>query len=226
MAEYGVTVRRDSMTAMGSPQNGDGNTTPQHGPDSTPGNGWGLAATIVGAVSLTGSIVPHVNYAIVLLAVVGLVLGVVAWRRTGRRKILAIIGTTLSLVSLVLSVTLAVFFTDEFGPEPGRPFGDGDDAAREVALVYDVTGDSESASVTYATFTNGNPSEEQVPDAPLPFSIELPVTIGGDDEFNIFTVRGRADPGTSVTCTITLDGRVIEEQTSYDTCSASYVPDY
>ena len=193
--------------------------------NSTKPNGIGLAALIIGGVAFAGSFLPVVNYFSGLLAVVGLVLGIVAWTLKGRRKLLAVLGTIVSLLALALSITLATFYTAGFVNGIGGLFSDNDGPARQVSLVYEVTGEAgTTASITHATFTDGSPMEEQLPTATLPFYEETTVTVGGEQSFSSYTVTAVAE-GASLTCTITLDGEVIEEQTSFNTCSASHLLD-
>ena len=189
-------------------------------------NGIGLAALIIGGVAFAGAFVPVVNYFSGLLAVVGLVLGIVAWTLQGRRKVFAILGTIVSLLALALSITLASLYTAGFVNGIGELLSSDDGPARQVSLVYEVTGEAgTTASITHATFNEGSPVEEQLPNATLPFSEETTVIVGGEQSFSSFTVTAVAEAGASVTCTITLDGEVIEEQTAYNTCSASHLLD-
>ena len=124
-----------------------------------------------------------------------------------------------SVVALYLVAGLATTVYDRVSGNAGADAGDG-------LVVYEVTGDGTTASVTYTAFTEGTHHNDQISDAPLPFSEELTVAQGGNDGIMNFTVTAVADVGTSVTCTITLNGRVRAEQTSSDVCSASYLPDY
>ncbi|WP_382304240.1 DUF4190 domain-containing protein [Herbiconiux sp. UC225_62] len=78
------------------------------------GNGLGIASIIVGGVAFIGAFIPFLNYAVWFVALVGLVLGIIALVRKGRSKGLAIGGTILSGVALILSIVLAVVYTFGF----------------------------------------------------------------------------------------------------------------
>ncbi|MCS5733103.1 DUF4190 domain-containing protein [Herbiconiux daphne] len=88
---------------------------PQYaGPPSTPppaGNGLAIAAVIVGGVAFIGAFIPFLNWGVWFVALVGLVLGIIALVRKSRSKGLALTGTILSGVALILSIVLAVVYT-------------------------------------------------------------------------------------------------------------------
>jgi hypothetical protein len=85
-------------------QPADGTTGPR-------GNGLGVAALIVGIVALIFGVIPFVSYFGAFLAFVGLVLGVIALVLKGRKKGIAIAGTIVSGVALILSIVLSVVYT-------------------------------------------------------------------------------------------------------------------
>ncbi|MGA1838373.1 hypothetical protein VD659_15745 [Herbiconiux sp. 11R-BC] len=73
-----------------------------------------LAAVVIGGLAFVGAFVPFVNYGSWLLALIGLILGIVALVRRGRGRGLALSGTILSGVALILSVVLALVYTVGF----------------------------------------------------------------------------------------------------------------
>jgi hypothetical protein len=77
-------------------------------------NGLAIASIIVGGVAFIGAFIPFLNYAVWFVALVGLVLGIIALVRKGRSKGLAIGGTILSGVALILSIVLAIVYTFGF----------------------------------------------------------------------------------------------------------------
>ncbi|PFG29790.1 hypothetical protein ATJ78_0705 [Paramicrobacterium agarici] len=77
-------------------------------------NGFGVAALVIGVVSLIGAVIPIVNYATAVLGVLGVVLGIVGMSVKLRRKAMAITGSILSFIAIVLSVVLAVSYTAGF----------------------------------------------------------------------------------------------------------------
>jgi len=87
-----------------------------------------------------------------------------------------------------------------------------DDADRETpVVVYDVVSDGPTAGyVTYLSTTG----TEQATGATLPFSKEIPL----DNtlfERSTFSLSAQSSAGaTMITCTITVDGEMVSEQTS------------
>ncbi|MFB2597302.1 DUF4190 domain-containing protein [Herbiconiux sp. P17] len=77
-------------------------------------NGLAIASIIVGGVAFIGAFIPFLNYAVWFVALVGLVLGIIALVRKGKSKGLAIGGTILSGVALILSIVLAIVYTFGF----------------------------------------------------------------------------------------------------------------
>lgn len=74
-------------------------------------NRLGLAALIIGIVALVGALVPLVNYGAALVALVGIVLGIVGLCRKQRPKGAAIAGAVVSGVALIVSIVLAVVYS-------------------------------------------------------------------------------------------------------------------
>jgi len=74
-------------------------------------------------------------------------------------------------------------------------------------IRYEVTGDSGTAlNVTYMI----NQGEQQDTNVALPWSKEFTA----DDKFQAFVVNAQNAGAGSISCTITVDGRVINQQTS------------
>ncbi|MGA1838252.1 MmpS family transport accessory protein [Herbiconiux sp. 11R-BC] len=179
-------------------------------------NGWGLAALIVGAVAFVGAFIPFVNYAMPVLAVVGMVLGIVALVLRGRRKGSAIAGLVLSGVALVLSIVLAIVYTVVFFghlvssaqnavPLDGTP----------VALVYQVDGTGSEVDISYAAYDSGYSVTRQETAQSLPFEKDYSVSLGGAATYDTYTITAvNGASGGDVTCRILLDGQVLIEQTS------------
>ncbi|KQO10191.1 hypothetical protein ASF06_08325 [Agreia sp. Leaf244] len=69
---------------------------------------------IIGSVALLGSFIPFINYITGFFAFVGLVLGVIAIFLKGRKKTLAIVGSAVSLLALILSIVLSIVYTGLF----------------------------------------------------------------------------------------------------------------
>lgn len=190
-------------------------------PPAKTGNGLGLAALIVGGVAFIGAFIPFVNFATGLLAFVGLVLGIIALFLKNKSKGLAIAGTAVSLVAMILSIVLAITYTAGFAGvvSEGIKTAQAESSAaadRDVTVLYEVTGTAAASSITYSTFTDGNSGSEQATDQPLPFSKEFTIKAGGDFDyasFSIFAMNGMDDTG-DISCKITVDGEVVAEQTA------------
>ena len=73
--------------------------------------GVGIAAVILGSISVLLAIVPLINYLAIVTAILGVILGSVALKRKRRTKGLGIAGLITSLIALVLSVVLATTYT-------------------------------------------------------------------------------------------------------------------
>jgi hypothetical protein len=81
--------------------------------------------------------------------------------------------------------------------------------ARKHTVVYSVTGPG-TADITYDTFTSGNAGSASVSGATLPWSR----TVTGSGIFSAYSVTAQIQTGTSVTCTITVDGRQVSTNTA------------
>ncbi|HVC68042.1 MAG TPA: MmpS family transport accessory protein [Acidimicrobiales bacterium] len=76
-------------------------------------------------------------------------------------------------------------------------------------VVYSVTGDG-TADLTFDTYANGNSGTSQVTGQSLPWT----KTIVASGLFNIYSVSATISTGTTATCTITVDGKVLSTHTS------------
>lgn len=77
------------------------------------------------------------------------------------------------------------------------------------SVEYSVAGDG-TADITYATFSGGNLGESQENGSTLPWTKQL--TAKGI--FSSYTVSAQLQSGSSVTCTIKVDGKVVATNTS------------
>jgi hypothetical protein len=209
---------------------------PAYAPAPTPpiktGNGLGLAALIIGIVAFIGAFIPFLNYVSGILALVGLVLGIVGIFRKGRPKGIAIAGTIISFIAMILSIILAITYTVGFATAVDESIKDvqatqAAEANVDVAVKYELIGDSTDATATYSTMTDGNFGTEQATGQTLPFTKEFTVKAGGEFDYQSFTLTGsNGQSGGDITCRITIDGVVAAEQTGSGqyasaTCSSS-----
>jgi hypothetical protein len=83
------------------------------------GSGVALAALIVGIVALVAALVPFVNYGSWLVALLGVVLGVVALVRKNGRRGVAVAGIVISSVAVIASIILAILYSLLIATVPG-----------------------------------------------------------------------------------------------------------
>jgi hypothetical protein len=119
-----------------------------------------------------------------------------------------------------LAVVLVVVIIAVAASSGGSKGGGGSSASDKVEVVYTVESDAPTVSVTYTTLNGGNLGQEQTNNAPPPFSKTLEVE---DSFLKSFTMTASTDfaldgtttpPNHSITCRITVDGKVVAEQTS------------
>ncbi len=88
----------------------------------------GILATIFGAIALLGSWIPFINYLSLFIAIVAFILGIIDLIvNLKKRKIMAIIGTSLAVASVVLFFTSQALYADvykEYAKEFNRSYMD------------------------------------------------------------------------------------------------------
>lgn len=212
------------------------------------GSGLGIAALILGILALVGAVIPFLNYVAWVLGLVGLILGIIALVQKNRRKGVALAGTIVSAVAIILSIVLAIVYTAAFasavsnavesaaasaGPS-SAPQSSADStstapAAGEVTIVYEITGTIPDATVTYSTLDNGTVQSATASGQALPWTKTLTAKKDGLLDVNVFSVSavGGMESG-DIGCKITVDGKVVSEQTASGqvavaSCTASNV---
>jgi hypothetical protein len=190
-------------------------------------NPIGLTALIVGGIALLASLIPLVNYFSGLIALAGLILGIVAWTLKGRKKTVAVLGTIVSLVALASSIFFAAFYTAGLASFITGLVPNGISPAKDISVVFEVTGDDgATATIGYSAIADSGEEDASFPDEPLPFTKDLVASIGGETAFSGFTLTAvSTNLESTVTCTITVDGDVVEEKSGGTTCSAVYKVD-
>ena len=105
----------------------------------------GILATIFGAIALLGSWIPFINYLSFFIAIVAFILGIIGLIvNLKKRKTMAIIGTALSIASIVLFFTTQVLYANvykEFVKEFNRSYSEAS-ASMEREEESDLTDDS------------------------------------------------------------------------------------
>ena len=75
----------------------------------------GILATIFGAIALLGSWIPFINYLSFFIAIVALILGIIGLIvNLKKRKTMAIIGTSLSIASIILFLTTQILYANVY----------------------------------------------------------------------------------------------------------------
>ena len=105
----------------------------------------GILATIFGAIALLGSWIPFINYLSLFIGIVAFILGIIGLIvNLKKRKTMAIIGTALSIASIVLFFTTQVLYANvykEFVREFNRSYSEAS-ASMEREEESDLTDDS------------------------------------------------------------------------------------
>lgn len=210
------------------------------------GNGFGITSLILGIVALAGFAIPFLNYVTIFVGAAGVVFGIIGLIVKFRPRKAATAGLILSGLGLILSIILAVVYTAAFAgaakslnddsapavttqPSASSPAAPASSApaATGHTVTYDVTGNGTKATdVTYLTFNNGSSGTSQANDAVIPFHKVIPIESNSLLSTSIFSLVAQASDGSSITCNITVDGKVISTNTSTGpyavaTCSGS-----
>ena len=75
----------------------------------------GILATIFGAIALLGSWIPFINYLSFFIAIVALILSIIGLiANLKKRKTMAIIGTSLSIASIILFLTTQMLYANVY----------------------------------------------------------------------------------------------------------------
>ncbi|ACU40441.1 DUF4190 domain-containing protein [Actinosynnema pretiosum subsp. pretiosum] len=164
-------------------------------------NGLATGSLVLGVVGLLLSFIPFIGVIAWPLVIVGLVLGLVAvsklTRNPANSKGLAISGTVLSALGLVVCVLWLVGF--------GAAVGNANEQAeKEVTVVYEVTGDAPSASVNYSSYGDGTSEDVNEDITTLPWKKEVR-TRGLFSGSSLMVSTGAG--GGAVTCKVFVDGQ-------------------
>lgn len=153
------------------------NATPEQSPANFPApaatgrgsrSGLGLTSLILGIIAFIGAFIPFINYGSGLVALVGLILGVVVLFQKNRSKKSAIAGVITSTIALILSIVLAVVYTAAF-------IYSVDDAVRNKPAAVAQAPDEPDAGGLEAA---GTENDKEVSDTPAVGTRENPAPIG------------------------------------------------
>jgi hypothetical protein len=172
-----------------------------------PRNGLGTAGFVLGLLGVLFSMIPVVGLVAWPMVILGLVFGLLGWRRAQRggatNKGLAIAGAVLSVIGLVICIVWLSLF--------GKAVNDVQVESTRVATVhYEVTGDAKGASISYSTYGDGMTINQESA-ATLPWSKDLQTS--GLLKGGSLTVTSGQTGGTIV-CKVVVDGKELKTATA------------
>ncbi|GLZ29138.1 hypothetical protein Lesp02_13280 [Lentzea sp. NBRC 105346] len=175
---------------------------PPHTPVQ-PKNGLGITGFVLGVTGLVFSPIPIVGMIAWPLVILGLIFSVVGLVRVKKgkatNKVLSIFGIILSVIGLVVCIVWVAVI--------GSAVNEAKEEVERVAEVtYDVTGDAKNVDVTYGEVLN--PVDEKVTTLPWTKQVQNKGVYKG----GMLTVTADENGGT-VSCKITVDGKVVSEKT-------------
>jgi len=166
-----------------------------------PRNGLGTAGFVLGLIGLLFSFIPLIGVVAWPLVIIGLVLSIIGVIRANSgqatNKGLAIAGTALSAVGLVICLLYALVFTAAVTTV-------NHEQNAVSTITYEVTGDAKKATIDYSSFGGGSSATSQESVTQLPWHKEMQakgVLAGGT-----LTVTTDENGGT-VTCKVTVNGK-------------------
>lgn len=181
--------------------------TPPQMPATKPSNGLGTAGFVVGLIGLLFSFIPLIGVVAWPLVILGIIFSAIGISKAGKgratNKGLAIAGLVVSIVGLVVCILWVAVWNkavDDVNEE----------ANREAVIVYEVSGDAPSADITYSTYGDEMTTNQETV-TKLPWRKE--VTTTGIVKDGQLIVSTGADGG-SVTCKLTVDGKVVKTATA------------
>ena len=190
----------------GYPQGGYGQ------PPQRPGNGFGVAALVVGIIALLLAWIPVINIGAIVLGVIAVILGILGLRKKFAGRGMSIAGIVLGALAIIGSVIVLIAtaaFVGLVEEEIQRTEG------QEFSVEYIATVDQGEAQVSYGSA--GGSSTESITGE---WNEETTVT-----GFNLLsvTVTGDATAGEQqLGCEIRVNGETVAEETgtSLAACSA------
>ncbi|MER5390629.1 MmpS family transport accessory protein [Saccharopolyspora sp. NPDC002686] len=193
-----------------------------------PRNGFGTTGFVLGLVGLIFSFIPIIGVIAWPLVILGLIFGILGFNRARKgvatNSGLAITGIVLSAIGLVVCIVWAAAFGKaaddinrnmqqlEQGKPAAPPIGEApadNSSAQPRTVVYEVTGSGKALNITYTT--DGMTSVEQQQDAALPFTKEISLP---PEAFQMFSVSAQNAGNGTISCKITVDGKVLKEASS------------
>jgi hypothetical protein len=181
-----------------------------------PSNGLGITGFVLGLIGLLLSFIPIIGVVAWPLVILGIIFSGIGIAKASKgratNKGLAITGLVVSIVGLVVCILWTVVWN--------QAVDEVDDVVNgEAKVVYEITGDATDVQLSYVEFSGDNNfanKEEAV--ATLPWTKEYTTTNLVKEGATIAAVTGVN--GGSVTCKITINGEVVEEETASGVAAA------
>lgn len=186
-------------------------------------NRRGLIALILGIVAVVLAFVPFASYGAWLIGIAAIVVGILAIIRPGLRKGTGIAGIVLGAAAVIVSVVMSIVYTVLFAlaastaaasgytsQSAGAPVGG---SGTTHTVVYAVTGTGRASAIAYYTVSGGQSGQSTLTDRALPWSKTVTVRGTLTTASSVLTVIGQHAGSGSISCTITLDGKVVAKQT-------------
>ena len=180
---------------------------PPQVPATKASNGLGTAGFVVGLIGLVLSFIPLIGVVAWPLVILGIIFSAIGISKAAKgratNKGLAITGLVVSIAGLVVCILWVAVWNkavDDINEE----------ANREAVIVYEVSGDAPAADITYSTFGDEMTTNQETV-TKLPWRKEV-TTTGIVKDGQLIVTTG-ADGG-SVTCKLTVDGKVVKTATA------------
>jgi membrane-bound ClpP family serine protease len=190
--------------------------------DPAPRSRRGVLALVLGIVALVLAFVPFASYGAWLVGIAAIVLGILALVRPASRKGPGIAGIVLGALAVIASLVMSIVYTVLFAiaattaaasgyasQSAGAPVGGSGTAHR---VVYAVTGSGRASAIAYYTVSGGQSGQTTLSDQPLPWSKTVTVRGTLTSASSVLTVVGQNAGSGTIACSITLDGKVVAEQ--------------
>lgn len=207
-----------------------------NGSAATPKNGMGITALVLGIVGVLLAWIPIIGFFGFILGALAIIFGIIAVVRahkgTATNMVMSYIGLAAGAIAFIVSIVVFAAFANEVDKQldkvntgPGGPtstpsetnqngaVGNQGDSGAEQGdsgpgqVVYEITGSEGVNSITYGK--GGQTSQNT--DAELPWSKKAQAS-DGVEFYSLSAQNGQS--GGDITCKITVDGKVLAENTS------------
>jgi hypothetical protein len=198
------------------------------------GKGLGIAALVLGIISLVFCWIPLLNILFIICGFVALGLGIAGVFFSHR--VLSAIGAVLGLLGIIFGFVVNGAFVSSVNDQLNNqaPVSNGDQPQHAPAanqpqdkqapvqhtVVYKVTGSDTAASITWTT--DGMTSTSSASNVSLPWSKTIELPTGKSFQMVQLMAQG-GSTSSNITETITVDGKVIKKSTAtgYGVASAN-----